>query len=316
VAEDSWPSPTHSSGAVSDSEYEVLAGAGLPSGILYDSPTDTSVIFADGTGGLVVKVRAGKYATVRGRSWYSGSTDTSVAIGANASGNPRIDLVVLELDRATWNVRVDVVQGTAAATPVAPSTTNSVSTSTGVWQLPLAEVTVANGASSLAAQTVKNRAWHLGQDGQIRTYDAQNRPPHLRGRRIHEHTTNSDYVSSGTDWVLTRSDTGWLTLTPASGWSSVYTKYRRTNGFVTAQLVVQRTGGTLAAGTNALIATLPSGYRPTVEMPANGNIWGSSTVVYPAALHLTTDGQITLTDYTGSISAGKNMWVNTFHFPI
>ncbi len=79
--------------------------------------------------------------------FYRNSVALNLTIAANASGNPRIDIVVLRIDYAAQTVRLAVKQGTAAASPVRPSLTQSVGVT---WEIPLAEVAVANGFVSIA----------------------------------------------------------------------------------------------------------------------------------------------------------------------
>lgn len=112
---------------------------------------------------MQVKVRNGFYALVRGFEWYSGTVELSLAIAANSSGSTRFDLVVLRLNRATWNVTVEVLAG-AAGSGVPPTPTQTIA-STGVWELPLATVTVASGAATIAAGDVTYIACHLASDG-------------------------------------------------------------------------------------------------------------------------------------------------------
>lgn len=77
-----------------------------------------------------------------------------VTLDSNSSGNPRIDAIVLEVNwsgSSTTAGDVKAVKGTAGASPVAPSLTQ---TAGDVWQIPLAYVTVANGAGQLVAGNV------------------------------------------------------------------------------------------------------------------------------------------------------------------
>jgi hypothetical protein len=86
--------------------------------------------------GLSVNVSAGE---IRDRStglYVAGLAATNSAIGANASGNPRIDLVVWD----NTSGAVSVVAGTAAVAPVAPATP--------AGKTLLATVAVANGAGA------------------------------------------------------------------------------------------------------------------------------------------------------------------------
>ena len=137
---------------------------------------------ADGLGMYVI-VRLGKYALVRGYKWYSGTSNFNKTIAANSSGNPRIDLVVLRLTRATWAVTVEVVQGTPAATPAVPALTQNTGSS-GVFEIPLAEVTVASGASTIAGGNC------VARDRYISSY----RSIVERGNRTSSSTTTTSEV--------------------------------------------------------------------------------------------------------------------------
>lgn len=84
-----------------------------------------------------------------------------VAIAPNASGNPRIDSIVIRYYPATTtdptNIgRIDRValQGTPAASPVAPSRTANPAT---YWEVWLADVLVNSGVSAIAADKVTDR---------------------------------------------------------------------------------------------------------------------------------------------------------------
>ena len=109
-------------------------------------------VFGDSSG-RQVKAALGT-AWVRGH-YYVSTAEETLTIGANASGNPRIDTVVLKLDPTANSIVLAVVAGTAAAAPVPPTLTQ---TATGVWEHPLADVKVANGASTIAATDVTPRA--------------------------------------------------------------------------------------------------------------------------------------------------------------
>lgn len=86
---------------------------------------------------------------------YLNTADVTLAIAANASGNPRIDVIVLEADFTAQTVRLDVVQGTPAASPVAPALTQTDGV---LWQIPLADVAVANGFTSIAQSNIRPNA--------------------------------------------------------------------------------------------------------------------------------------------------------------
>lgn len=103
-----------------------------------------------GAGSRQVSVSAGD--AMAAGALASSDATTVVTLAANASGNPRIDYVVLEV---TWSGNVGLikaVQGTAAAKPVPPALTRTVGVA---WQIPLARVTVASGAGVLPASAIE-----------------------------------------------------------------------------------------------------------------------------------------------------------------
>jgi len=210
MASSSWPSPD-TTREITDQQYEQLAGVGFPCGVAANMG-GTSVVYADNSARKVI-IRAGKYATVRGHVWYSGTSTTDKTVAANSSGNPRIDLVVLRLTRATWNVAEEIVQGTPGATPVPPALTQDAGT-TGVWEEPLATVNVANGAATIAAADVTDVSSALGGGRYLanQTLAADSAsvtfryiPTRLRAVRLYS-TTRSTYAAAYTNLLLRIND--------------------------------------------------------------------------------------------------------------
>jgi hypothetical protein len=183
---------------ITDWDYEQLISGYAPSGIL-GSPGDTTVCVADGLGMYVI-VRLGKYALVRGFKWYSGTSNFNKTIAANSSGNPRIDLVVLRLTRSTWRVTTEVVQGIPAASPVVPALTQDLGSS-GVFEIPLAEVTVASGATAIAGGNCVAKDYYLSRIPLVGL--AANLPP--SGTRIDQtyraSNTGIEYKWNGSLWI-------------------------------------------------------------------------------------------------------------------
>ena len=108
-----------------------------------------------------VDVLAGA-ALVEGGLYLSDATET-LAIAANSSGNPRIDTVILRKDDIAQTIRLVVKQGTPAVTPAPPALTQTAGT---MWEIPLADVAVANGFVSIAAADLTPRAeWGNAADG-------------------------------------------------------------------------------------------------------------------------------------------------------
>lgn len=126
-----------------------------------------------GTAGLAVDVAKGE-AFVENDDYVYGSQDQKfysvassateqVVIASNSSGNPRIDIICIEVDPgAVPGVQgvdasaVVVVAGTPAASPVAPAVPDH--------HLLLAEVEVANGASAISDNEITDRRLQFSAD--------------------------------------------------------------------------------------------------------------------------------------------------------
>jgi hypothetical protein len=199
VASISYPRAGYNSGAISSVEHERLTHPTAPDGV-YGTPADQPLAYADGTGTRVVKIRNTRYALVRGSLYDSGASDISITLDANSSGNPRIDMIVLRLDRSGYTVTETKITGTAAASPSPPALTYNTG-ATGFWDFPVAEVAVANGATALAAGTVTPRAWYTNDDGII-LCTATTRPQHQAGRRMYQTDTGLWYFSDGSSWKI------------------------------------------------------------------------------------------------------------------
>lgn len=84
---------------------------------------------------------------------YENTAALTLAIGANASGNPRIDTVLLRTDFVAQTVRAAVKQGTPAGSPVRPTLQQDAT----IYELPLADVAVANGFTVINQVDITNR---------------------------------------------------------------------------------------------------------------------------------------------------------------
>lgn len=86
---------------------------------------------------------------------YYNDAAITLAIAANASGNPRIDTIILRKSFAAQTVRAFVLAGTPAVTPAPPTLTQSAGVT---WEIPIADIAVANGAVSITAANITTRA--------------------------------------------------------------------------------------------------------------------------------------------------------------
>ncbi len=103
---------------------------------------------------LAVLVREG-WAMVNGRM-FQATEDITVPIVQNtdASGDNRIDSIVVRVDKSTPQGRLAALQGTVAPAPVAPTLTQNST----VWEIRIANVTVVNGATTIVTGNIDNTA--------------------------------------------------------------------------------------------------------------------------------------------------------------
>ncbi len=94
---------------------------------------------------------------------YTLDTATDVTVPANASGNPRIDAIVLRADYAGQTVRPYYLTGVAAATPSAPALTRTGAPA-GFWDIALAYIEVANGFVSIAQVSIQDGRQYISPD--------------------------------------------------------------------------------------------------------------------------------------------------------
>lgn len=92
-------------------------------------------------------------ALVHGVVYFSDATEPLV-IAANASGNPRVDTVIVRTDYALQTSRLALLQGTPAATPVPKALTQVANT---LWEIPVADIAVANGFTTIAQTNITPR---------------------------------------------------------------------------------------------------------------------------------------------------------------
>ena len=301
--------PSIGGGSVLDANYEKLIGTSVPSGLI--GTADTSDLVYGDSSGRQIKVKSNRAAMVRGYRWETDGAGIVRSIAANTSGQPRIDLAVLRLNRADWTVTFQVIQGTPASTPVAPSPTMSEGPS-GVWELPVAQVAVANQASTITAANVTTRGVYINSyslDG-VRSAPP---PAGIGGRMFYAGDVARVYHSFGGSWQITGERSAVVNGTASSGWNPLVLKYQRVNGFVHMVAQMQRTGGNLAADTESTMFVIPSAYRPV-----NNGDFAMVGYAGGAAVRLYIDvsgGQVILQDYTIQITINTPITIHPAIWP-
>ncbi len=287
MAQDSWPSPAHNTRNVTDAEYEQLAAPHVDSGII--GTPDIAPVVTAGTG-LTVVIRANATAALRGHFWTSGTTGDTLAIAANTSGQTRVDRVVLRLDRSTWTVRAGISQGTPGA--VAPALVQDPGT-TGIYEIPLAEVTLLDGAS-----TVSVTRGELYRATGVRPQPSTRPNPHPSVGELHYQTdTRRLVVWNGSSWTVTHSRSGIVSAAlTLEGWSLTSEPFLEVrDGSVHLSMGwFRRTGAAIAAGGFVPMPVLvpPAYQHPTRNILAIAHINGAAASLQIVSANSSQAGQV------------------------
>jgi hypothetical protein len=306
VAEVSYP--TQGGGGVTDARYEQLIGAVMPSGLIGTTAL-SSLVYGDSSG-RQVKVQPSRGAIVRGFKWETDGAGLTRSIAANSSGNPRIDLAVLRLNRTDYSVTFQVIQGSPSASPVAPAITQNTG-STGVWEMPLAQIAVANNATTITAANVTNVSWYVGGPNLIGTSAAF--PTVAPGATFTATDTGKRYDAIGSAWHLTSENGALVEVTPAAGWTAeTAVRVMRRNGWTMLKLIAYWNGSTRAPGSNVTICTLPAEYRS-----AAGSIYmsGHHNDADARFYHDAATGVVSLLNSEASLVSGNFVIVHPATWP-
>lgn len=306
MPEGSWPAFAYNAGAVTDAEYQRVPHG--PDGLV-GSPAESAgaeAVYANSSG-MEVHVRPDRYGAVLGRAWASGSTGLILPVAPNPSGATRIDTVVVRLDRADWLVRAAIRQGTpGAGRPALVRDTGDV----GVFEDPLADVTVRSGAASIAAGDVQMRA--LFQASTIRAAErlADVQPYLSPGDVVYEASTGRWLGWTGSQSRVLSEDTGEISLSLYN--SSIWKVYtpgligRKRNGIITIELNLMRVNSTLNTSSSddsvgSQLTTLPAALRPPrmlhIPVVLSGGIVGR--------IRYETDGKVFLQATSVDVPAGR-----------
>lgn len=147
--------------------------------------------------------------------FYENDTLATLTIAANASGNPRLDRIVLRVDFAAQTIRLAVLQGTAAASPSLPALTQIYGTT---WEISLGYVWVANGFVTISGSDVHDeRTFVRNAAGDFSGYLTQNRIINSEFMAFSGLSTIPSSVPAPPDgWQLVGTVTTWASATKPS----------------------------------------------------------------------------------------------------
>lgn len=298
MAQASWPDPANGR-VVTERQYELLAARFSDNG-LYWQPGDAAPVYADGTGGRVVKVRAGIYGSLRGFGWESGTTGDTLAVAPNATGATRLDRVVLRLTRADWTVRMAVKTGGTTLPPLSRDTGDS-----GVFEEHVASVAVPNGATSLTAGAVTARPTAAGS--RIRPqYSTDRNPAPGLGDIAFDSDTGLWVGWNGSEWKpIGAEDSGYVAVTRGPKWRSAGDNVVRAVGS-TVDVELNLAFGeavneviSRSSIDDLLVATVPAAFRPSRYKFFLVSTGGSGE---SARLQVQPDGKITMFQATDDLN--------------
>lgn len=189
--------------AVSEGQYSYLfRELASHSGVADQVGGSGFTVYGDGSG-MNVKVGPG-FAVVRGHAVQSTATETVIIAAASAA--TRYDRIVLRLDPTANSITLAVVQGTSGGS--VPALTQ---TDTGVFEFPLATVTVPVGASTISAGNVADEREFLGNT--VGGWTTATRPKSPRiGRLGLNASTNRWEFWDGTKWTDLAPTITWQTI--------------------------------------------------------------------------------------------------------
>lgn len=194
MAFDSYgPFDTGVGAAISQAEWIKFCRAIAPTpGVVGAQSTSDLVVTTDGASGLHANVAVGE-AWLDG-TWGRNTATSVVDFTSNASGNPRIDRVVVRRTASTKVMALVVLAGTPAAVPAAPAVTQ---TRGGVFELSLAQVRVESGAANIAANKTTDERTFVGVDVRVCRTLAELPNPDSQGAIRYESSTGRLLVWDG-----------------------------------------------------------------------------------------------------------------------
>jgi hypothetical protein len=269
MAESSYP--FGSSEITTEDQWSSYLRMAQIDGVYAVDPTGTD-LRVTGSNASTVAVAAGE-AWIQG-TYYANSASLNVAVPTNSGGAAaRKDLVVLRRDPTADATTVQYKTG-GTSFPTLTQTLN------GTWEIPLAQVTVAAGASVVDPSGVVDQRWFQGRPVALSSSGA--RPPATKGQLIVE--GKSVYLGNGVGFDLLGTagqDTGWKTLPLASGYAvqSAACGYRVKDGFGYLRGNLQRNSGNLPNSGVFKFATLPAEARPSItRYGVVATEWNSRTI--------------------------------------
>lgn len=308
MAVDSYPNNAHNNRAISLAEHEQILRPFGRTGFLNYSAT--LPVYA-GAAARTLFLRLGVQGTVRGTRFSITSEHTigPDVILANTSGSPRRDLLVMRLDRQAadpnkFTISPVVITGAPAAVPVAPSPVNNDTLDgSGVWDFPVTEIPVPNGATTLTLASSDFRGWWCTPSGYTGLDAAK--PPIEPGLIFRANDTGVTYVGSNVGkWQRLYINSGWINVGLPSGWSG-FLGFYKVGDLAVMSARVTRTGAALAATVSPLLYTVAESFRPA---QATYGVYHCTLPDHSSHVAIGTDGAVI---FSGTATTALNIAQNS-----
>lgn len=163
------------------SVFSKILGSDAATGFIVPDYANELEVAADSPASANIEVNTGA-ASIKGMPYENTAVET-LTIAANASGNPRIDRIILRIDWAAKEIRLAVLQGTPGATPALPTLTQVFGTT---WETSLANIWVANGFVTITATEIHDERLFMPSFGMFINQAIENNL-----------LTNSEYIVVG-----------------------------------------------------------------------------------------------------------------------
>lgn len=164
-----FPFDSGAGATVIESQWAEMARLWLFTGVYNSNGVRPNVdlnlfeVYADNSG-LQVKVKSGT-AWIEG-FYVKSDAEEIVALSTADASNPRLDRIILRLDRGANTITLTKLTGTPAGSPSAPALTQNSS----IWEISLAQVYVAATDTLIAAGDVTDEREYVGNVSPITQY--------------------------------------------------------------------------------------------------------------------------------------------------
>ena len=266
------------------------------------------------------------------------SAQITLPIAANGTGSTRTDRVVLRNGfEGTNTLELDVLTGASGGGTPAPTQ------STALHEVTLAQIAVANGASTIADADITDERVCSGAPGGVLISPEGGRPivancgAPYEGLTVYDRIANALYTYDGAVWRPIGASGPRLTYTPtitasgggfALGNGTVTGRYRVVNGELSAKIrFAVGTGGGAAVGTGSWRFTIPAGLTLNTSLANAEDPLGTAMVVaasgnrYRGVVRMASATLLSIIADDGTSSAvggtlapaGSEVWLNVAH---